>query len=91
MPDHARVHYNLGVLLDFLKRDPAANSALLRALEIEPGNLQYLNALAEFYLKRQRYPEAKKIAERMIAIQPLNRTGQDLLKHINRELGADIK
>ena len=91
MPDHARVHYNLGVLLDFLKRDPAASSALLRALEIEPGNFQYLNALAEFYLKRQRYPEAKKIAERMIAVHPLNRTGQDLLKHINRKLGAGIQ
>jgi tetratricopeptide (TPR) repeat protein len=89
MPGHARVHYNLGSLLDFLQRDRAAKSALLRALEIEPVNLQYLNAVAEFYLKRQRYREAKKIAERMIAAHPSNRTGQDLLEYINRKLGAD--
>jgi Flp pilus assembly protein TadD len=89
MPDHARVHYNLGMLLDFMQRDMAAKAALLRALEIEPVNMQYLNAVAEFYLKRHRYREAKKIAERMIASHPLNRMGQDLLKYINRKLEAD--
>ena len=89
MPDHARVHYNLGMLLDFLQRDTAAKAALLRALEIEPVNLQYLNASAEFYLKRHRYREAKKIAERMVAAHPLNRMGQDLLKSINRKLEVD--
>jgi Flp pilus assembly protein TadD len=89
MPDHSRAHYNLGMLLDFLQRDMAAKSALLRALEIEPVNLQYLNAVAEFYIKRHRYREAKKIAERMIASHPSNRMGQDLLKYINRKLEAD--
>jgi tetratricopeptide (TPR) repeat protein len=89
MPDHARVHYNLAMLLDFLQRDMEAESVLLRALEIEPVNLQYLNASAEFYLKRQRYREAKKIAERMVAAHPLNTRGRDLLKSINRKLEAD--
>jgi tetratricopeptide (TPR) repeat protein len=89
MPDHARAHYNLGMLLDFLQRDMAAESALLRALDIEPVNLQYLNTIAEFYLKRHRYREAKKIAEKMITAHPLNRTGQDLLQYINRKLAAD--
>ena len=89
MPDHARVHYNLGMLLDFLQRDTAAQSALLRALELEPVNMQYLNAVAEFYLKRHRYREAKKIAESMIATQPSNHLGQDLLKYINRKLEAE--
>ena len=89
MPDHARVHYNLGMLLDFLQRDMEAESVLLRALEIEPVNLQYLNASAEFYLKRHRYREAKKIAERMVAAHPLNAMGRDLLESINRKLEAD--
>jgi tetratricopeptide (TPR) repeat protein len=89
MPDHARVHYNLGMLLDFLQRDMAAKSALLRALELEPVNMQYLNALAEFHLKRHRYREAKEIAERMRASHPLNRMGPDLLNYINRKLEAD--
>ena len=89
MPNHARVHYNLGVLLDFLQRDPAAKSALLRALQLEPLNMQFLNAMAEFYLKRQHYRETKKIAERMIAAYPSNHTGLDLLKYVNRKLAAD--
>ena len=89
MPDHARVHYNLGMLLDFLQRDMEAESVLLRALEIEPVNIQYLNASAEFYLKWQRYREAKKIAERMVAAHPLNPMGRDLLESINRKLEAD--
>jgi tetratricopeptide (TPR) repeat protein len=89
MPDHARVHYNLGMLLDFLQQDREAQSALLRALDIEPANLQFLNATAEFYLKRNRHKEAKMIAERMTAVDPLNRVGQDLLKYINRKLDAD--
>jgi tetratricopeptide (TPR) repeat protein len=89
MPDHARVHYNLGILLDFMQRDMEAKAALLRALEIEPVNMQYLNAVAEFYLKRNRYREAKNIVERIVASYPLNRTGQDLLKYINSKLEAD--
>jgi tetratricopeptide (TPR) repeat protein len=89
MPDHSRVHYNLGMLLDFMQRDMEARAALLRALEIEPVNMQYLNAVAEFYLKRNRYREAKNIVERIVASYPLNRTGQDLLKYINSKLEAD--
>jgi tetratricopeptide (TPR) repeat protein len=89
MPDHARAHYNLGMLLDFLQRDMAAKSALLRALELEPVNMEYLNAFAEFYLKRNRYREAKKIAEKMSASHPMNRMGPDLLNYIKRKLEAD--
>ncbi len=89
MPDHARAHYNLGMLLDFLQRDMAAKSALLRALELEPVNMEYLNAVAEFYLKRNRYREAKKIAEKMSASHPMNRMGPDLLNYIKRKLEAD--
>jgi tetratricopeptide (TPR) repeat protein len=51
MPDRSRVHYNLGLLLDYLGRDVQAESALQRALELEPDNLQYLSAIAQYYLK----------------------------------------
>ncbi len=87
IPNRARVHYNLGVLLDYFGKDPEAEAALLRALEIEPDNMDFLQAVAEYYLKRRNYREAKRIAEQMIAKFPLNRIGHDLLNVINRHLG----
>ncbi|NIU09117.1 MAG: tetratricopeptide repeat protein, partial [Phycisphaerae bacterium] len=55
LPNRARVHYNLGLLLDYLRKDLEAEVALLRALEIDPDNMDYLYAIAQFYLKRERY------------------------------------
>ncbi len=60
--------------------------ALLQALEIEPGNMNFLYALAEFYLKRSRMTEAKLVAEQMIAKHPENKLGRDLLNYINERL-----
>ena len=86
LPQRARIHYNLGLLLQHLKRDAEAESALLRALEIEPGHMDYLYALAEFYLQRGKLLEAKPLAERMIAKHPNRSVGHDLLNFINRRL-----
>jgi Tfp pilus assembly protein PilF len=86
MPDRSRVHYNLGLLLDYLKRDLQAESALQRALELEPGNIEYLNAIAQYYLKREMYQQAKGIAEQIITRHPTNRLGPQLLDIINRKL-----
>ena len=84
MPEHARVHYNLGVLLDYLQRDREAEVALLKALELEPDQMDYLRAAAEFYLKRKRFPEAKGIAEHMIRKHPSNEAGPKILDFIHR-------
>ncbi|TET47996.1 MAG: tetratricopeptide repeat protein [Dehalococcoidia bacterium] len=86
LPDHARVHYNLGLLLRYLNRPPEAEAALRRALELEPGNMDYLYALADYYIKEGRFQEAKAIAEQMIAKHPSKKIGRDLLDFINRKL-----
>jgi len=86
LPDRARVQYNLGLLLQHLKRDMDAEAALLGALEIEPDNLDYLYALADHYLKRGKLIQARPLAERMIAKQPQNSVGHDLLNYINKSL-----
>jgi Tfp pilus assembly protein PilF len=86
MPDRSRVHYNLGLLLDYLERDSQAESALQRALELEPANLEYLSAIAQYYLKREMYQEAKRIAEQIISRHPSNRLGPQLLDIINRRM-----
>ncbi|MFC1580201.1 tetratricopeptide repeat protein [Thermodesulfobacteriota bacterium] len=85
LPQRARVHYNLGLLLAHLKRDSEAEAALKKTLEIDPGNLDFLYALAEFYLKRGRLEEAKPVAEEMAVKFPSNPTGRNLLNFIRQK------
>ncbi len=85
LPKRSRIHYNSGLILDYLRRDMAAEAALMRALELEPDNMDYLKGMAKFYLKRKRYEEAKKMAEQMIARHPSNLTGHRTLDIIKRE------
>ena len=75
MPDHARVHYNLGMLLDYLGKDSEAERALLRALNIEPENINFLIAAAQYYVKRKQYEKAKLLTERIAAAQAKDRPG----------------
>ncbi len=82
MPKHARVYYNLGLLLQHLERDAEAETALLKALELEQENMDYMYALADYYLKREKFSQAKQIAEKMIEKYPTNRMGYDLLSSI---------
>jgi tetratricopeptide (TPR) repeat protein len=89
MPKRARIHYNLGLLQQHLKNDSAAEASLLKALALEPGNLDYLYALADFYLKRGKLQKAKGIAEEMVAKHPAYRIGQDLLNFIEKNLEAN--
>jgi predicted CXXCH cytochrome family protein len=86
MPEHARVHYNLGLLLQHLKRDEKAEQALLKALEIDPNSMEYLYALADFYLKRAKFEKAKDMAQQMIVKHPNEPIGQELLGIIMRNL-----
>jgi tetratricopeptide (TPR) repeat protein len=85
MPQRARVHYNLALLLQYLKRDAEAHQSLLRARELEPSNMDFLYALADYYLKRGKLSEARGVAEEMIAKHPSNRIGYDIVDFIEKE------
>jgi len=89
MPARARIHYNLGLLLQHLERDSDAEVSLLRAKGLEPDNLDYLYALADFYLKRKKLRKAGNIAEEMKARHPSQRIGQDILNLIEKNLKAN--
>jgi tetratricopeptide (TPR) repeat protein len=89
MPKRARIHYNLGLLLQHLKQDSDAEVSLLKAKELEPDNLDYLYALADFYLKRKKLQQARSIAEKMIAKHPNQRIGHDILSLIEKNLEAN--
>jgi tetratricopeptide (TPR) repeat protein len=84
LPDRSRVQYNLALLLQHLKRDTEAEAALLTALEIEPDNLDYLYALADHYLKRQKLVDARRIAEQMIAKHPDKSIGYEILNFVGK-------
>jgi tetratricopeptide (TPR) repeat protein len=86
MPKHARVHYNLGLLFQYLKRDEKAEQALLKALEIDPNSMEYLYALADFYLKREQFQKANNMAQQMVMKHPNEPIGQELLGIIMRKL-----
>jgi tetratricopeptide (TPR) repeat protein len=84
MPNIARVHYNLGLLQQQLGKEQEAEASFRRALEIEPDSIDFLYALAEYYLKRGRLPEARIVAEQMISSHPTNPLGTDLQNWIER-------
>ncbi len=86
MPKHARVHYNLGLLFQHLKRDEKAEQALLKALEIDPNSMEYLYALADFYLKREKFLKAKNVTQQMVLKHPNEPIGQELLGIIMKNL-----
>ncbi len=83
MLQNARVHYNLGQLLVFLGRNTEAEKALQQTVAIDPGNLQYLQALAKLYLSRGELMLARGVAEQMTATNPDNPVGEQLLQYIN--------
>jgi tetratricopeptide (TPR) repeat protein len=85
MPNRARIHYNLGLLLQFLKRDADAEAALIKALELDSDNIDYLYGLADFYLKKGRIQKAKDIAEQIVAKHPTQRVGHDMLNLIEKK------
>jgi tetratricopeptide (TPR) repeat protein len=84
MPNRARIHYNLGLLLQYLKRDAEAEAALGQALELDSENLNYLYALADFYLKKGRIQKAKDIAEQIVAKHPTQSVGREMLNLIEK-------
>ncbi len=84
LPERSRIQYNLGLLLQVLQRDSQAESALQKALALEPANMDYLYVLADFYIKRNRFAEARKVAERMVAAHPDQRIGRELMELVER-------
>jgi tetratricopeptide (TPR) repeat protein len=91
MPERARVHYNLGLLLQYLRQDAEAEAALLKALKLDTDNMDYLYALADHYLKRGKLQKAKIIAEQMVAKHPDQRIGHELLEFIERNMPKKIQ
>jgi len=87
MPERARIHYNLGLLYAQMQNGIAAERQLRAALDLEPGNLDFQYGLADFYLKRGRFEEARPIVEDMAAMHPENPIGAQMLNFIRINTG----
>ena len=83
-PERARIHYNLGLLLQRMSRFGEAETSLLRALSLEPANLEYLYAMADFYVKTGRLGQARAIAQTMVETHPQEKIGHDVLDFIRK-------
>jgi Tfp pilus assembly protein PilF len=85
LPGRVRVHYNLALLQQHLGQDRDAEASLRKALRLEPENLDFLYALADFYIKRARWDEARQIADQMISRHPTSPIGPDLMKFLDAQ------
>lgn len=88
MPDRARIHYNYGLFLQFLKRYKESETELKRALALDIINFYFIYALVDFYLKQNLLGKAMPYAELMFEKHPDQQVTifKDLLKRIlNRD------
>lgn len=83
MPERSRVFYNLGLLYQFLGNTGEASKSLKKALVIEPGNPNYMYALASHYIKTGHPELAKPIAIKLKQDFPSSPVGQNLLDAIS--------
>ena len=60
--------------------------ALRAAIDLEPENMDFLYAMADFYLKRNKLKKARSIAQEMVARHPTQRIGRDMLNIIEKDL-----
>ncbi len=87
LPGRARIHYNLGLLYAHLQNTAGAENELRAALGLEPQNLDFQYGLADFYLKRGFFEQARPIAEDIAAMHPENPIGGQMLDFIRRNTG----
>jgi Tfp pilus assembly protein PilF len=82
MPDRSRIYYNLGLILQFQGKNREAESALKKASDMEPMNIDYKYALADHYIKTENYIEARKTAEYIKRNFPNIQLGDQLLDYL---------
>jgi tetratricopeptide (TPR) repeat protein len=84
LPMRPRVHYNLGLVLQVLGKLDEAERALQRTLMLSPDTFDFLHALADHYVRRGRMKAVRPLAERMVALEPENPIGREMLRFIER-------
>jgi tetratricopeptide (TPR) repeat protein len=87
LPEWPRIHYNLGLLYQHMGADVSAVAELRAARALEPQNLDFQYGLADHYLKRGQFEEARPIVEDMVSMHPENPIGSQMLNFIRQNTG----
>ncbi|MFT7678725.1 MAG: tetratricopeptide (TPR) repeat protein [Planctomycetota bacterium] len=88
LPDRARVHYNLGLVYQQLERGLDAEAALSTATDLEPGNPDFVYALANLYLTQSRYGAAMAWAKKLAELVPEEPGPAQFMAEIERRQAA---
>ncbi len=84
LPTRARIHYNLGLLMQQLQKNDEAEAAFLKALELEPDNIDFLYAFATHFLKKGELRKASIVAQRMVEKHPSHPLTRKLVSYLSK-------
>ena len=64
-PEAAEAHYFLAQYYQLMKKDSLAQQYFLKAAELEPDNVTFMETVAHSYINQQDFPKAIKVIERL--------------------------
>ncbi len=82
MPQYSRARYNYALVLLKQQKWQQGEGAILKALEIEPGNREYFVTLANLYLNFRMRDHAIRLARNILGKVPNHEQAQQLLKAV---------
>ncbi len=84
LPHRADYNYQAGVILIQNKQAVEAPRYLLRAIEIQPDNINFQLALSHAYSEQKRYNKAIPWINSVLKLEPKNQTALDAKQQINK-------
>ena len=84
--NNAGAWYNLAVLKQQSGKSLEAEKAYLAALQLMPGNAEFINGLVSLYGQQQRWLKALQLIDRALVIDPTNPSLQQLKRAITQRI-----
>jgi Tfp pilus assembly protein PilF len=92
MQYHPQVHYNYAMLLKQIGQPSQIEPALLKAFYLDRQNAQTTQALAELYIRQQRWLDAYDFTKHLDKLVPNHPKIKDTLKKLERrKIATDIQ
>ncbi|RKZ84924.1 MAG: hypothetical protein DRR19_17080 [Candidatus Parabeggiatoa sp. nov. 1] len=92
MPNHSRVHYNHGLLLQHLGKTSQAKTAFLKAYQLNTNDQSTLRALTILHIQQHQWEKAYPYAKQLNRLYPYSPEIYRMLKYIqNQRIPHDSK